>query len=200
MQNGRQFASPRCREVSSATRAHSFQSFVPMVFMFILFFATWRSFSAHHSAPFGFSAFAYLFSFLFFFDGRPTAFFFRRFSPRRVRLFSIFRSPLSFSGLRPLRSSLVWSATTVYKLGFDWISSAYLFFVYIFLWWFNRIVLWGLDRPPRLEPRRLHWMFPVLLSNPSCMRFRFRFLSNSAQFDFFFQVCSHASVGSMIFP
>lgn len=76
MQNGRQFASPRCREVSSATRAHSFQSFVPMVFMFILFFATWRSFSAHHSAPFGFSAFAYLFSFLFFFDGRPTAFFF----------------------------------------------------------------------------------------------------------------------------
>ena len=138
--------------------------------------------------------------FLFFFDGRPTAFFFRRFSPRRVRLFSIFRSPLSFSGLRPLRSSLVWSATTVYKLGFDWISSAYLFFVYIFLWWFNRIVLWGLDRPPRLEPRRLHWMFPVLLSNPSCMRFRFRFLSNSAQFDFFFQVCSHASVGSMIFP
>ena len=76
VQNGRQFASPRCREVSSATRAHSFQSFVPMVFMFILFFATWRSFSAHHSAPFGFSAFAYLFSFLFFFDGRPTAFFF----------------------------------------------------------------------------------------------------------------------------
>ena len=81
VQNGRQFASPRCREVSSATRAHSFQSFVPMVFMFILFFATWRSFSAHHSAPFGFSAFAYLFSFLF----RRTAY--------RVFFSPIFASP-----------------------------------------------------------------------------------------------------------